>query len=134
MQNQVQIQKKPVVTLVQPFPQAGRMEEVVALGNLRACQLLVADRANIVQFTQLLRRCVFQQVQLGDRLPTLAEHLPALFRLRPDVEVRVNGDHHRANRSAALVNQYPCAIAEDEDRENELDRTLRRFDREHIVV
>lgn len=110
------------------------MEEVIALGDLRTGQLLIADRTNVVQFAQLLWRRVVQQVELGDRLPALAEHLPALFRLLEDVEVGVYGDHHRAYRSAALVDQYPGAIAEDEDRENELDRTLRRFNGEHIVV
>lgn len=110
------------------------MKVVVALGNLGAGQLLVADCTDIVQFGKLLWRRIFQQVQLGDRLSSLVKHFPAFFRLRPDVEVCVNRDHHRANCSATLVDQYPGSVAKDEHRKNELDRTLHRLDVKNVVV
>ena len=83
---------------------------------------------------QLVASSVLQTVDLGHGGPPLAEGAPAALGLAPDVEVGVDEHHDGPDRAAALEDQDPAAVEEEEDCEAELDGVAERPDVVDTVV
>lgn len=126
-------QRTPVLH-VQPLPQADAVEEMVAARYLRRVHLLVADRAHVVQITELSVRGLFERVDLVDRGATLHKHGPAGSRFAPYVEVRVYAHHDGADRPARFEQQDPGPVEEQENAETEFDCVTESAYVIHVVV
>lgn len=126
-------QRTPVLH-VEPLPQADAVEEVLATCYFRGPHLLVTNRTHIVQSLQLFLLRLRQALDFIDGSPPLHENHPAGPGLAPDVEVGVDAHHDGSDGTAALENQDPHAVEEQEDAEAELDGVAEGSDVINVIV
>ncbi len=84
-------------------------------------ELLIADRANVLDLPQLRVFDLRERVDLFDRRATVDKRLPAVLRLQVDVEIRVQAHHARADFTSRLEHHRIRAVSEHDHAEDELD-------------
>ena len=105
-----------------------------APGHLGASHVLVTDAADIVVLLQLIPRRILQAVDLRHGRPALAEGAPAVLGLAPDVEVGVDEHHDGPDGAAALKEEDPTTVEEEEDGKAKFDSVAKSSYVVHTVV
>lgn len=110
------------------------MEVMFTARYLRGFHLLITDGAHIVEIPQLVLASFRQAVDLIDGRAPFHEDGPTGSRVAPDVEVGVDAHHHGPDGAAALEDQDPRAVEEEEDAETEFDGVAERSDVVDVIV